>query len=145
MQLLTEQKQLGWRVLLQVSCQPSSTQGVGVLLNCLQSILDDNLLKPDAIRLALQSLLRPAVAINDECIVSFDLLEAACSTLTLPHAPIASLARLMESPESFEQAFHGRRVGKVAVLVEVQLSSEADRRASAGLKALEVSIYKHNS
>jgi len=138
--MLTEQNLLGWRVLLQVCCRLSSIKGTGVLLNCLQCILEDSSMnKPDVIKLALQSLLQPTVipavvAEKDACIVSFDLLEAACATLT--DSPLASISRLMESPETFEQAFHERRFSKGGV--EVLLSSEADRRASAGLKALEV-------
>ena len=137
--MLTEQNLLGWRVLLQVCCRLSSIKGTGVVLNCLQCILEDSSMKPDVIKVALQSLLQPTVipavvAEKDACIVSFDLLDAACITLT--DAPLASISRLMESPETFEQAFHERRFSKGGV--EVLLSSEADRRASAGLKALEV-------
>lgn len=141
--LLAEQNMVGWRVLLQVTCLSSihifgdekpNVKSVSVLLNCLQCALEDSSTKPDASKLALRALLRPAsipVTSDESTTLSFDLFDAIQKVFA--EAPLVSLVRLMETPESFEHEFHRWRTGESVVPL-----LETDRRTAAGVKALEV-------
>lgn len=129
-----------------------SSEGATLLLNCLQSVLDDSSLKPDASKVVLQSLFQSSVATPAEVAgglqVSFNFAEIVYRILN--SAPLASLVRLMEAPETFECEYAGRRLcadktgtrtagTSTGADASSELYSEAAERHATGIKGLEVS------
>lgn len=165
-QVLSEREFLGWHVLLKLACVLDASivastkhqatmphKAAHVLLNCVQSVLDDSSVKSDRNKPALSPLFQssanvkcyedvvsgPMSSSTPSCLprekmVTVDFVGAACRIFET--VPLVTLATLMESSKLFERFFSEPRVDPATALP--RFSAEADRSTAAGVKALEV-------